>query len=109
MVLFSNSKGLFGVCAGDGAVPVPLPLYLLGLDIQERWTFAVDITAARDLFMVRSMWASWAVQSYLGQQQHKCTHNSARPYGSVLQQNPASPICMQAQQDIDKLKVVVNA
>ncbi len=39
---------------GDGAVPVPLPLYLLGLDIQERWTFAVDITAARDLFMVRS-------------------------------------------------------
>lgn len=45
------------VCAaalpGDGAVPIPLPLYLLGLDIQERWTFAVDITAARDLFMVR--------------------------------------------------------
>ncbi len=39
---------------GDGAVPVPLPLYLLGLDIQERWTFAVDITAARDLFMVRA-------------------------------------------------------
>jgi hypothetical protein len=39
---------------GDGAVPIPLPLYLLGLDIQERWTFAVDITPARDLFMVRS-------------------------------------------------------
>jgi hypothetical protein len=39
-------------CAGDGAVPLPLPLYLLGLDIQERWTFAVDITAARELFMV---------------------------------------------------------
>jgi NAD+ diphosphatase len=38
--------------AGDGAAPLPLPLYLLGLDVQERWTFAVDITAARDLFMV---------------------------------------------------------
>jgi hypothetical protein len=46
-------------CAGDGAVPVPLPLYLLGLDIQERWTFAVDITAARDLFMVRLVQCSW--------------------------------------------------
>lgn len=36
-------------------MPIPLPLYLLGLDIQERWTFAVDITPARDLFMVRSL------------------------------------------------------
>jgi hypothetical protein len=39
--------------AGDGAESIPLPLYLLGLDVQERWTFAVDISPARDLFMVR--------------------------------------------------------
>lgn len=51
-------------CAGDGAVPIPLPLYLLGLDIQERWTFAVDITAARDLFMVRLMQCSWPARPY---------------------------------------------
>ncbi|WIA10138.1 hypothetical protein OEZ85_010345 [Tetradesmus obliquus] len=35
----------------DGAESLPLPLYLLGLDVQERWTFAVDISPARDLFM----------------------------------------------------------
>jgi hypothetical protein len=38
---------------------LPLPLYLLGLDIQERWTFAVDITAARELFMVCNTIHSW--------------------------------------------------
>lgn len=76
MVLVSNSKGLIAVCAGDGAVPLPLPLYLLGLDIQERWTFAVDITAARDLFMVRRIWARLAGQSYLGQQ-HTHAHTQA--------------------------------
>ncbi|KAF8069510.1 NUDT19 [Scenedesmus sp. PABB004] len=35
----------------DGAESIPLPLYLLGLDVQERWTFAVDISPARELFM----------------------------------------------------------
>eukprot|EP00878_Enallax_costatus_P025079 GHUV01026800.1.p1 GENE.GHUV01026800.1~~GHUV01026800.1.p1 ORF type:complete len:293 (+),score=63.59 GHUV01026800.1:344-1222(+) len=35
----------------DGAASIPLPLYLLGLDVQERWTFALDISPARDLFM----------------------------------------------------------
>jgi hypothetical protein len=39
--------------AGDGATPVPLQLYLLGVDVQERWTLAVDITPAREAFIVR--------------------------------------------------------
>jgi hypothetical protein len=47
----AESNSLFP--AGDGAESIPLPLYLLGLDVQERWTFAVDISPARDLFMVR--------------------------------------------------------
>jgi hypothetical protein len=40
--------------AADGAEPIQLPLYLLGLDIQERWTFAVDIGPAKDLFLASS-------------------------------------------------------
>ena len=39
--------------AGDGATPVPLQLSVLGVDVQERWTLAVDITPAREAFIVR--------------------------------------------------------
>lgn len=30
---------------------VSLPLYLLGQDVSGRWTFALDISSARDLFL----------------------------------------------------------
>ncbi|KIZ06626.1 hypothetical protein MNEG_1328 [Monoraphidium neglectum] len=35
----------------DGMQAVSLPLYLLGQDVSGRWTFALDISAARDLFL----------------------------------------------------------
>lgn len=36
----------------EGAEPLSLPLYLLGQDVSGRWTFALDISAARDAFLV---------------------------------------------------------
>jgi NADH pyrophosphatase NudC (nudix superfamily) len=35
----------------DGAPPRALPLYLLGQDACARWTFALDVSAARDAFL----------------------------------------------------------
>lgn len=35
----------------DGAAAIPFPLYLLGQDQSNRWTFALDISAARDPFL----------------------------------------------------------
>ncbi|GBF95754.1 NADH pyrophosphatase [Raphidocelis subcapitata] len=37
--------------AEDGAPPRALPLYLLGQDACARWTFALDVSAARDAFL----------------------------------------------------------
>jgi hypothetical protein len=35
----------------EGAAPLTLPLYLLGQDVSSRWTFALDISAAREMFL----------------------------------------------------------
>lgn len=35
----------------EGAAALPLPLYLLGQDVSGRWTFALDISGARDAFL----------------------------------------------------------
>jgi hypothetical protein len=37
--------------AGNGQAPVTLPMYLLGQDVSGRWTFALDVSAARDTFL----------------------------------------------------------
>jgi NAD+ diphosphatase len=49
--MLAHSATLALPSPGNGQAPVTLPMYLLGQDVSGRWTFALDVSSARDKFL----------------------------------------------------------